>query len=172
MIDSLTHRSISECFQICLFCPKVFHIGKWVRLDNAEANEKDVRPTVANSPSFLVSLLPSSIPPWYSKVSEYVIVKEKLLTAETSVLLLRFSGVGSFFLCYERWSACKACLRTPPSRRLRARRSSPHFRHRWSPASWSCLVVPWQFLMVYPQRMTVKPAASSIYPAVGESLCW
>ena len=59
----LTHRGISECWQICLFCPKVFHIGKRVRLYNAEGNEKDVRPTVADSPSFLISLLPSSVPP-------------------------------------------------------------------------------------------------------------
>ena len=61
--DTFTHRSLFERLQVGLFCPEGFHVGKGVRLSQAEADEEDTCSRVARLPSFLIFFLPCCVPP-------------------------------------------------------------------------------------------------------------
>ena len=59
----LVHLGIPKALKLGLSQPKIFHIGKRVRLADAEPNEENVGAVVAHCASFLVILLSRRVPP-------------------------------------------------------------------------------------------------------------
>ena len=135
------HLGIPKALKLGLSQPKIFHIGKRVRLADAEPNEENVGAAVAHCARLLVILLSCRVPPGNTS-SMTKDLNATLLTAETSLFLQGLSGVLSPSQSYGRLLAYRALPRTLPSQRLPEDKSCQHCHLLLSPTFCCCLLQP------------------------------
>ena len=134
------HLGIPKALKLGLSQPKIFHIGKRVRLADAEPDEENVGAAVAHCARLLVILLSCSVPPGNTLIIRELIAIS--LTAETSLFLQGLSGVLSPSQSYGRLLAYRALPRTHPSQRPPEDKSCQRCHLQLSPTFCCCLLQP------------------------------